>query len=509
MKDKIISFLFTGILVILVFFIGMDKRELGDPSEAYQVYLNGEKMGLISSKKNLLDMIDNEQTMIKESYGVEKVYPPNGLSINKVYTYNHDIVSEDKIYDEVKEKEPFTIEGYNITINYNDNSSPTIIERNNNLNQLHIYTLDKDLIKKALYNTAIAFIGEDNLNAYESKTQSEIVDEGEILTSVYLAESITIKKDYVSTQEKIFTDADELTMYLLYGTTEKQKTVKVQDNDDLETIANNNNLNIIELLIANPNIKSDSLLREGQDINVGLINPIVSVTYGKRVVETVDITYSTKYVDDNTKYIGSKEVTTKGQNGRTKITQEIVYINGEIQSLVISNKEVITPAIDEVITRGTKGYNPGNYHYGNELGNVDFFWPTVTPFKITSRYEWRWGKMHQALDISGCGMGSPIYSSTSGTVIEVFSGCSNRGSLNNSCGGSYGNHVVILLSNGYKITYAHLTNSVPVKTGQTVTQGQVIGYMGSSGSSTGTHLHWQIEDPSGTKLNPCKVAFKC
>ena len=216
MKDKIISFLFTGILVILVFFIGMDKRELGDPSEAYQVYLNGEKIGLISSKKNLLDMIDNEQTMIKESYGVEKVYPPNGLSINKVYTYNHDIVSEDKIYDEVKEKEPFTIEGYNITINYNDKTSPTILEKNNNSTQLHIYTLEKDLIKKALYNTAIAFIGEDNLNAYESKTQSEIVDEGEILTSVYLAESITIKKDYISSQEKIFTDVDELSMYLLY-----------------------------------------------------------------------------------------------------------------------------------------------------------------------------------------------------------------------------------------------------------------------------------------------------
>ena len=87
MKDKIISFLFTGIMIILLFFIGMDTKELGNPTEAYQVYLNGKKIGLISSKKNLLDMIDTEQTMIKESYGVEKVYPPNGLSINKVYTY--------------------------------------------------------------------------------------------------------------------------------------------------------------------------------------------------------------------------------------------------------------------------------------------------------------------------------------------------------------------------------------------------------------------------------------
>ncbi len=507
MKDKIISFLFTGILVILVFFIGMDKRKLGDPTEAYQVYLNGEKIGLISSKKTLLDMIDNEQTMIKESYGVDKVYPPNGLSINKIYTYNHDIVSEDKIYNEVKEQEPFTIEGYTITINYNDESSSALQESGRKV--LKIYTLEKDIIKEALKNTAIAFIGEEQLEAYESKTQSDIVDGGENLTSLYFAESITIKKDYVSTKEKIFTDVDELSMYLIYGTTDKQKTVTVNDNEDLQTIAENNQLNILELLIANPDIQKDSLLREGQELNVGLINPLVSVTYGKKVVETVDISYNTTYVDDDSKYISYKEVTTKGQNGRTKITQDIVYVNGDIQSLVISDKEVITPAIDEVITRGTRGYNPSNYNYQNDLGNETFYWPTVTPFKITSRFEWRWGKMHRAIDISGCGFGSPIYSSTPGTVIDIINSCGNRGSYGNTCGGSYGNHVTVQMPNGYKIIYAHLTNNVPVRVGQTVTQGQVIGYMGSSGSSTGTHLHWQLEDPSGTALNPCKVAFKC
>ena len=508
MKDKIISFLFTGILVILMFFIGMDTRELGDPTEAYQVYLNGSKIGLISSKKNLLDMIDKEQTMIKESYGVEKVYPPNGLSINKVYTYNHEIVSEDKIYNEVKEQEPFTIEGYTVTINYNDKSSTALQEKG--INELKLYTLDKDLIKKALKNTAVAFLGEEQIEAYESRTQSDIVDGGENLTSLYFAESITIKKDYVSTKEKIFTNVDELSMYLLYGTNEKQQTVYLKANEDLETIAENNHLNLLELLVANPNIKEDSLLREGQELNVGLIDPVVSVTYGKKVVETVDIAFNTTYVDDNTKYVGSKEVTQEGQNGKTKITQDIIYINGDIQSLVISNKEVITPVVDKVISRGTKGYSyGGGGSYSNELGNETFFWPTVTPFKITSRFEWRWGKMHRAIDISGCGFGSPIYSSTAGTVVDIISSCGNRGSYGNTCGGSYGNHVTVQMSNGYRIIYAHLTNNVPVRVGQTVSQGQVIGYMGSSGSSTGTHLHWQLEDPSGTALNPCKVAFKC
>lgn len=505
MKDKIISFLFTGIMIILLFFIGMDTKELGNPTEAYQVYLNGKKIGLISSKKTLLDMIDTEQTMIKESYGVEKVYPPNGLSINKVYTYNHDIVSEEKIYNQVKEKESFTIEGYTVTITYNDNSSSTILDKG--IKELKIYSLDKDIIKKALYNTAIAFIGEDELESYESKTQSEIIDEGEKLTSVYYAETITIKKDYISSEEKIFTDVDELSMYLLYGTNEKQKTVTVKATDDLETIADNNNLNILELLVANPTITKDTLLIEGQEINIGLIDPVVSVTYGKQVVETVDIAYSTKYVDDDGKYASYKETTTKGQNGKTKITQNIVYKNGEITSLLIVNKEVITPVIDEVITRGTKGIN--SMIHDNSLGTADFYWPTSTPFVITSTFKWRWGKHHNGIDISCSGFGTPIYSSTSGTVVEINSSCPSRGYYGSSCGSGYGNFIRIQDPSGNLIYYAHTTNDIKVRVGQTVTQGQHIGYMGNSGSSTGIHLHWQINAPDGTALDPCKVAFKC
>lgn len=507
MKDKIISFLFTGIMIILVFFVGMDTRKLGDPTEAYQVYLNGKKIGLISSKKTLLDMIDNEQTMIKESYGVEKVYPPNGLSINKVYTYNHDIVSEDQIYNEVKEQESFTIEGYTVTITYNENSSSTILDKG--LKELKIYTLDKEIVKKALYNTAIAFIGEDQLESYESKTQSEIVDEGEKLTSVYYAESITIKKDYISSKEKIFTDVDELSMYLLYGTTEKQKTVNVKATDDLETIADNNNLNILELLVANPNITRDTLLIEGQEINIGLINPVVSVTYGKKVIETVEIAFNTTYVDDDTKYASYQETTTEGQNGKTKITQDIIYVNGDIKSLVISNKEVITPVIDKVITRGTRGYSGGYWGYGNEYGTDAYYWPTATPFIITSTFKWRWGKHHNGIDVSGAGFGSPIYSSTSGTVIEVNNGCPSRGYYGSSCGSGYGNHIKIQAPNGYIIYYAHLTNQMMVSVGQTVSQGQLISYMGNSGSSTGTHLHFQINDTNGQALDPCKEAFRC
>ena len=54
-----------------------------------------------------------------------------------------------------------------------------------------------------------------------------------------------------------------------------------------------------------------------------------------------------------------------------------------------------------------------------------------------------------------------------------------------------------------------MRNIIRVKIGDHVEKGQIIGYMGNSGSSTGTHLHFEIRNASGQKLNPCEVAFAC
>ena len=71
--------------------------------------------------------------------------------------------------------------------------------------------------------------------------------------------------------------------------------------------------------------------------------------------------------------------------------------------------------------------------------------------------------------------------------------------------GGYGNYVVIDHGNGYKTLYAHmLNNSIVVKLGQVVKQGQKIGVMGSTGRSTGTHLHFEVRSTKG-KLDPLAV----
>ena len=128
MKKKIILGVFLTIgCTVLMFIVGFAKKVSGTPVEVFQVYLDGKKMGLIESKNELLDLIDKEQSAIKDEYGVDKVYPPNGLDIEKIYTYNTELSNVTDIYNKIKDTEKFTIEGYEITITYNEDKVITEI----------------------------------------------------------------------------------------------------------------------------------------------------------------------------------------------------------------------------------------------------------------------------------------------------------------------------------------------------------------------------------------------
>lgn len=100
---------------------------------------------------------------------------------------------------------------------------------------------------------------------------------------------------------------------------------------------------------------------------------------------------------------------------------------------------------------------------------------------------------HSGLDIKG-GRGAgqvPIIASKSGVVVKVVTSCYSFDSY--SCGGTYGNHVIIQHSDGNYTLYAHLhQDTITVSVNDPVTQGQVIAKMGSSGASTGAHLHFEV-----------------
>lgn len=132
-----------------------------------------------------------------------------------------------------------------------------------------------------------------------------------------------------------------------------------------------------------------------------------------------------------------------------------------------------------------------------------FAWPVPGHSGITSYYGYRWGSLHAGIDISDGGiMGAAVCASQGGTVIRVNNSCSHNYAKSSSCGcgGGYGNYVVISHDGTYSTLYGHLT-SAAVSVGEYVSQGQVIGYAGSTGWSTGAHLHFEVW-VNGAKTDP-------
>jgi murein DD-endopeptidase MepM/ murein hydrolase activator NlpD len=124
---------------------------------------------------------------------------------------------------------------------------------------------------------------------------------------------------------------------------------------------------------------------------------------------------------------------------------------------------------------------------GGAFGTGSFVWPAANRFLSGNDY---WDG-HLAIDIAAA-TGAPVYATDSGVVVYAA-----------PIGGGYGNMVMIDHGNGYHSVYAHLSQ-IAVRCGQSVFQGGTIGYAGSTGNSTGPHLHFEVRYMGGF-INPWHV----
>ena len=129
---------------------------------------------------------------------------------------------------------------------------------------------------------------------------------------------------------------------------------------------------------------------------------------------------------------------------------------------------------------------PGVEEKDDSVGNQTFVWPTKGVF--TSGFGWRWGRMHKGIDIAN-NVGTPIVAARDGVV--KFSGWRS----------GYGYLVELTHSDGSSTRYAH-NSRLLVRKGQIIPQGVRISLMGSTGRSTGPHLHFEIRQYGGSALDP-------
>ncbi len=128
------------------------------------------------------------------------------------------------------------------------------------------------------------------------------------------------------------------------------------------------------------------------------------------------------------------------------------------------------------------------------VSSSGFMWPVPGFSYISSGVGPRWGRSHNGIDIGDAGIdGAKIVASRAGIVHVGYTGCGHDYGKSGSCGcgGGYGNYVMISHDATYTTLYGHMKRII-VSEGQYVEQGEVIGYVGSTGYSTGPHLHFEV-----------------
>ena len=496
------------------FFLEKVDAYLLEQKNSYLKYIeeNQSKIKLSESEKYYFDLYKDSDLKdikyVKQVYMTQYVndnkiylhtndiYTPLGVSIQKINTYSANLNNVEEVYKYIVSKKSCTVEGYQFRIKksaaqrlslYAPVGTVMLDDYNKiasvNSEDVIVYVTDPKVFEEAVEQLEYVFVDAELLDAYKADKQAEIETTGSKILDVYVEEEITIKEANISVSENIYNNADELSSYLLYGENEERKKIKVSANDTISTVAVEQGISIEEFFLSNPEFTSiNNIFYENQEVVIAKIDPKINIAVEQYVVEDMVVDYDVVEEYDNTMTQGMEFVKQKGENGVERVGQNIRRVNGSITYVQpVSNKTIKSPK-NKIIAIGTKIIpNVGS------LSN--WGWPTNKGYRISSYWGWRTSPIyggrewHSGIDIAGTGKGSPVYATNNGTIIlreYVY---------------SYGNYIIINHNNGYYSLYAHMNGFAKgLKVGSTVSRGQVIGYVGSSGLSTGPHLHFEIRN---------------
>lgn len=252
-----------------------------------------------------------------------------------------------------------------------------------------------------------------------------------------------------------------------------KKVYKVQKGDTMWDIALRNGVSLEELQLANPSLVIDNI-HIGDEINLSVIEPYITVTVVADVTSKEVITYETKKVTDKTLKAGKTVVKQEGKNGVAEVQAKVTLVNGNVVTEDVLNRTVLTEPVARIVNVGT--YYVASGTYIRPTGGI-----------ISSRYGNRHGEFHTGVD----------FASARGTAIKV----SNTGKvISAGWKGNYGLCVMVDHGNGVQTLYGHCSK-LYVSVGQYVSKGDVIAAVGSTGRSTGPHVHFEVRI-NGKYTNP-------
>lgn len=271
---------------------------------------------------------------------------------------------------------------------------------------------------------------------------------------------------------------------IINDTKEGAVTYTVKSGDTLYGIALDHDMSVSELRNLNPGYSAHGL-HPGDELLISNAVPYLTVMNVERQEYIQDVPYSVEYQDDDTMYQGDYKVLSKGVYGKADITANVTYSNGQEVNREIVASALLSEPIAEQRAQGTiprpTWFPTGSFRWPTSGVITDYFGYRDAPTAGAS-------STHNAIDIANR-TGTPIYAADGGIV--TYAGWQS----------GYGYLIKIdHNSNGFVTYYAHCS-ALYVSVGDKVYKGEHIAAMGSTGISTGSHLHFGILK-NGTWVNP-------
>ncbi len=205
-----------------------------------------------------------------------------------------------------------------------------------------------------------------------------------------------------------------------------------------------------------------------------IASPLVTVVARAEETAREEIPFERQVRENRDMLYGRTRVVQQGENGLREVEYRIVAVNGVEAEREVLDTRTITEPRPEIMERGS----------ARVVNSVRLVIPGG---RISSPFGWRWGRMHQGIDVA-LAHGTPVRAAGDGTV--TYAGWY----------GGYGNMVEISHGNGVTTRYGH-QSAINVSEGDRVQMGNTIGRVGSTGVSTGPHLHFEIRI-YGEAVNP-------
>lgn len=465
----------------------------------HHVYVDDEYVGAVSEKGKLDDLLEEKLQKAEKKYKKLPITVGDNVSVvsEKVFDVQTD---DDAVMKQLqKEVQPAT-EAVGVKVG----------------KDLVLYVQNDKQYKQLLREYKLQYVTKKQLNAYEKNNKKTTLKAGKKrITNVKFTKNLDTVDAVVQPKEVL--SVDQAVKYLNKGTL-KEKKYTIKAGDVLGSIAQKHDMKTADLIKLNKNLKKNTVLQIDDELNVTETNPIVEVAVNFESKKNEKIPYKKVEEEDPNLPKGEKEVKTEGKEGKRVITETIQMKNGQVVKQKIKKKKLATKAIDEVIAIGTKevvesvSESPDTNENTSQSGSTNagttksapkqsetvntpsrgsgqFTWPASGGY-VSSQMGARWGRQHNGIDIARPSNRS-IKAADSGVVAAT-------GPL-----GGFGNRIVIDHGNGYQTLYAHLA-SIQVSPGQKVGRGSQIGVMGSTGNSTGVHLHFEVRK-NGSLINPLSV----